>query len=114
MKKLLLVLPLVVLTTGPLSAETIKLTCRTGLSKTDPSVKELYDVTVTIADEKATLNIDGQEFILEQENDAGISFSRWDPWYRFAIGDRQMASKYSLGIPTEEDFARYTTCEEVK
>jgi len=116
MKQLLLILPIFALAASPVYAETIRLNCKTELSETDPSVKPQYDVTVTILADGAILTIDGQEFTLDQENDAGISFSRWDPWYRFTIGDRKLAPnhKYALGIPTNESFARYTLCEEVQ
>ena len=120
MKGILLVFPLIALTSSPLFAETIKLVCKTELSQTDTSVKELYDVTVVIQEDKAILNIDGNEFVLDKD-DQGVdeperAFYRWDPWYRFAINNKYIApeQKYILGIPTEEEFARYTLCEEVR
>ena len=36
------------------------------------------------------------------------------PWYNFKIDAPEMNNKYSLGIPTNEPFARYTSCKEVE
>jgi|GEM_PF-3756035 len=37
---------MITLFAGSLSAETVRLVCKTNLSEHDPSVKEQYDVTV--------------------------------------------------------------------
>lgn len=91
--------------------DTLHLICRTSLSETDPTVKEQYDVTVKFLDDGAILIVDGVEYALEQEYDAKVAYHRVDPWYNFQIGNRQLG-KYALGIPSNEDFARYTQCEE--
>ena len=93
-------------------ADTLHFICRTSLSDIDSSVKESYDVTVHFIKDGAILTVDGQEYELEQGNDAGTEYYRWDPWYNFQIGNR-MFGKYALGIPSNEGAARYTICEEV-
>ena len=116
MKKLLLILPIFTLFSSSLFAETIQLECNTTLSETDNSVKERYDVSVSISDDTAILNIDGNEFTLDIDDQTPDikAFYRWNPWYRFAIDDPMFEYKYALGIPTDEDFARYTMCQEVQ
>mgnify|MGYP001052995877 FL=1 len=93
--------------------KTLHLVCKTTPSETAPSVRPQYDVTVNLLADGATLTIDGQTYDLIQEYDAPVSFYRHDPWYNFQIGNRKYG-KYALGIPTNENFARYITCEEVK
>lgn len=114
MRKMLLILPLLVFATSSLFAETIRLTCKTDLSEHDQNVREQYDVVVTILDDGAVLNIDGKEIPLKQQYDAKVSYYSVDPWYSLQIGNRDYSAKYALGIPTDEPFARYTLCEEVK
>lgn len=114
MKKIFFVLAIVVsmAACGKKDSDTLHLTCRTSLSDIDSSVKEQYDVTIRFIKDGAVLTVDGQEYELEQGNDAATEFYRFDPWYNFQIGNRQFG-KYALGIPTSEGFARYTICEEI-
>lgn len=116
MKKLLL-LPTVLLTLVACSEQNeVHLLCTTGIAEnpsTDSGVKESYDVRVKFLDDGAMLMVDGQEYELKQEYDVQVSFYRTEPWYNLQIGNRNHATKYSLGIPTNEDFARYTSCEEI-
>ena len=95
----------------------IHLLCTTNVAtrpSTDPTVKESYDVRVKFLDDGAILTVDGAEYNLKQEYDARVSFYSNEPWYNLQIGNRNYATKYVLGIPTNEGFARCTSCEELE
>jgi len=117
MKKLFL-LPMVLLSlTAYAEQDEIHLLCTTDIAthpSSDPKVKESYDVRVTFLEDGAILNIDGAEYNLKQEYDARVSFYSNEPWYNLQIGNRNYATKYALGIPTNEGFARYTSCKELE
>ena len=94
----------------------VHLICKTDIARhpsTDSNVKESYDVHVKFLDDGAILNIDGASYALKQEYDARVSFYSDNPWYNLQIGNRNYATKYALGIPTNEPFARYVPCEEI-
>ncbi len=80
----------------------------------DPTVKESYDVIVQFLDDGAILTVDGKKYELKQQYDARVAFYSVNPWYNLQIGNRDYMTKYSLGIPTNESFARYTSCEEIE
>lgn len=116
MKKILLV-PIILLSM-PVMADTdnIHLVCKTDIAErpsSDPNVKESYDVRIKFLDDGAILIFDGTEYELKQQYDARVSFYRSDPWFNLQIGNRDYTTKYALGIPTNEKFARYTFCEEI-
>ena len=97
-------------------ADSVHLLCKTDIAEhpsTDPNVKESYDVLVNFLDDGAILTVDGVEYNLKQQYDARVVFYSAEPWYNLQIGNRDYATKYSLGIPTKEEFARYTFCEEI-
>lgn len=113
--KQLLLLPIILLSV-PAMADTVHLLCKTDIAErpsTDSNVKEFYDVVVNFLDDGAILTVDGVEYNLKQQYDARVAFYSMEPWYNLQIGNRDYATKYSLGIPTNEDFARYTSCEEI-
>lgn len=72
-----------------------------------------YNVVVHFLDDGALLNIDGQEYELKQQYDARVAYYRFDPWYNLQIGNRDFATKYSLGVPGGDGAAKYTSCEEL-
>ena len=118
MKKIIFCLPvlLCVLTACDRRPDTVHLICKTGIEQTpsaDTNVKSSYDVIVRFLDDGAVIIVDGVEYLMDQEYDARVSFYRTEPWYNLQIGTRNHATKYSLGIPTNEEFARYTSCEQV-
>lgn len=113
----LLVLPIILLSLAACTEQNeVHLLCTTGIAEkpsTDSSVKESYDVRVKFLDDGAMLMVDGNEYELKQVYDARVEFYRTDPWYNLQIGNREYSTKYALGIPTNEDFARYTSCKEI-
>ena len=116
MKKILFILPIVLLALTGCEKNEVHLVCRTGIEtkpSTDPNVKESYDVMVKFLDDGALLTVDGVEYELKQNFDARVEYSRFDPWFNLQIGNRDSSTKYTLGIPSNEGFARYTTCEEI-
>lgn len=118
MKKILFALPIILsmFSACDKQSEDIHLICKTGVEEfpsTDPNVKSSYDVVVRLLDDGAIIFVDGVEYAMKQEYDARVSFYSTEPWYRLEIGNRNYATKYALGIPTDEEFARYTSCEEV-
>lgn len=116
MKKLL-VLPLVLLSLVACSEQKeVHLLCTTDIATTpskDPNVKESYDVRVKFLNDGAILTVDGNEYKLKQEYDVPVAFYSMEPWYNLQIGNRNYSTKYTLGIPTNEGFARYTSCKEI-
>lgn len=116
MKKLL-VLTIVLLSLSACNEQKeVHLVCTTDITTTpskDKNVKESYDVVVKFLDDGALLTVDGTEYELKQEYDVRVAFYRFEPWYNLQIGNRNYPTKYALGIPTNEDFARYTLCEEI-
>ena len=118
MKKLLL-LPVLFLMaacgkTGDLPRH---LVCKTSLSEYDPNVKESYDVRIVEQNKDSiVLNVDGESVVLikQLDKDGTVYYYSENPWYNFRIDDPNMQIKYSLGIPTNEPFARYTSCAEVE
>ena len=116
MKKILFVLPIALLALAGCEKNEVHLLCKTGIEanpSTDPSVKESYDVRVKFLDDGALLTVDGVEYELEQQYEARVEYSRSNPWFNLQIGNKKAATKYSLGIPSNEGFARYTSCEEI-
>lgn len=118
MRKNLIVLPILlsILSACDKQPETIHLVCKTGIEEfpsKDPNVKSSYDVVVRFLDDGAIMVVDGVEYAMEQEYDVRVSFFSAEPWYSLQIGNRNHATKYALGIPTDEEFARYISCEEV-
>ena len=71
------------------------------------------NVVVRFLDDGALLNIDGQEYELKQQYDARAVYYRFDPWYNLQIGNRDFATKYSLGVHADDGTAEYTMCEEI-
>ncbi|MBQ2844860.1 MAG: hypothetical protein IJE79_02505 [Alphaproteobacteria bacterium] len=119
MKKIALVLPVLFFGTFCNAAQSLPqhLICKTALSEYDPNVKESYDVRITEYANGIVLNIDNESFVLIKmiAKDGTVYYYSETPWYNFRIdNDPQMASKYNLGIPTNEPFARYTSCREVE
>ena len=118
MKKILLLVVILLPFAAMADQDTVRLLCKTGIEtepSMDPNVKESYDVVVKFLDDGAILTIDGVDYDLEQEYyDAPVAFYRMDPWYNLQIGNRNHSTKYALGIPSNEEFARYTSCEEIE
>ena len=117
MKKLLL-LPIILLSVPAMAdADNVHLVCRTNITttpSTDPNVKESYDVKIMFLDDGAILTVDGTEYNLKQQyDDARVAYYSMEPWFNLQIGNRDYPTKYTLGIPTNENFARYTSCEEI-
>jgi hypothetical protein len=93
------------------------LICETSLSKYDSNVKESYDIKIIGEYSNGiVLNIDGESLVLTKniEKDGSVFYYSETPWYNFKIDAPEMKNKYSLGIPTNEPFARYTSCKEVE
>ncbi len=116
MKKLLL-LPIILLSVPAMAdSDNVHLVCRTDIAtipSTDPNVKESYDVKIKFLDDGAILTFDGVEYQLKQQYDVRVAYYSMEPWFNLQIGNRDYSTKYALGIPTNENFARYTACEEI-
>lgn len=104
MKKLLMVLPVLVIC-GCDSNEKIQLKCN--------NISE--PVTVTLLKDGAILNIGNQEYALEQQFDARVVYSRFDPWYNFQIGNKRFLPEYKYSLGHDVDgAAQYDGCIVVK
>lgn len=107
---------MVLLSLAAYGEDEIHLLCTTDIAthpSADPTVKESYDVQVKFLDDGAILTVDGKQVPLKQVYDARVAFYSMEPWYNLQIGNRDYSTKYALGIPTNEDFARYTSCKEI-
>ena len=84
MKKLLFILPVVLIALTGCEKNEVHLICKTGIEtqpSTDPNVKEFYEVMVKFLNDGALLTVDGVEYELKQQYDARVVYGRFDPWF---------------------------------
>lgn len=116
MRKVLLLSVVLLSMPAIADVDSVHLVCRTDIAttpSTDSNVKESYDVRIKFLDDGAILTFEGAEYELKQQYDARVAYYSMEPWFNLQIGNRDHSTKYALGIPTNENFARYTACEEI-
>lgn len=111
MKKICFVIACLV--SGVASAQTVNLNCYTEHKGLSPETRTQYTVSVEFLEDGAILNVDGKLTFLTQQYDAPVAFYSMNPWYNLQIGNRDYSTKYALGVPSNEPFALYLSCDEI-